>query len=82
MYYVYILLSQKDHKLYIGFSNNIKERIKKHFSGQVQSTKSRLPLKLIYYESFVSKTDALREELFLKSGKGRERLKELLINSK
>jgi hypothetical protein len=36
------------------------------------------PWRLVYYEAFLSKTDARREELFLKSGKGRERIKYLL----
>lgn len=81
MFYVYVLLSKKDKKLYIGSTSNLKRRVLQHSSGLVDSTKSRLPIKIIYYEGFVSKTDCLREELFLKSGKGRERLKELLKNS-
>lgn len=32
---------------------------------------------LVYYEAFLSKSDALREEKFLKSGKGKERVKYL-----
>jgi putative endonuclease len=81
MYFVYIIKSSKNHKLYKGFTQNLNERIKEHNSGRVISTKSGLPWKLIYYEVFSNKTDAIREELFLKSGKGKERIKFLLVNS-
>lgn len=82
MYYVYILFSKKDNKLYIGSTGNLKQRICQHKRGLVDATKYRLPVKMIYCEIFISKKDSLREERFLKSGKGRERLKELLKNIK
>lgn len=50
MYYVYILFSQKDKKLYIGVSGNLKKRLSDHKSGHNISTKNRRPLELIYYE--------------------------------
>lgn len=49
-----------------------------HNTGKTRYTRSGKPWKLVYYEAFLSKKDALREELFLKSGKGRERIKYLL----
>ncbi len=78
MYYVYILESQKSEKLYKGSCKDLKKRVDRHNSGKVKSTKLNKPWKLIYYEAFENKTDALREEKFLKSGKGRERIKYLL----
>jgi putative endonuclease len=81
MHYVYVLLSNKDKKFYIGSTADIRRRYKEHCYGKVFATKSRLPMKLIYYEVFSNKTDALKEELFLKTGKGRERLRYLLKNS-
>ncbi len=75
MYYVYILFSKKDGKLYTGFTPDLKERIKKHNSGYVLATKNRRPLKLVYYESYLTKLDAKRREEFLKGGKGKEELK-------
>ena len=80
MYYVYILQSITNGKLYKGSTSDLKERIKNHNSGKVTSTKNGKPWKLIYYEAFLSKTNARREELFLKTGKGRERIKYLLQN--
>jgi len=75
MYYVYILFSQKDSKLYVGYTPDLKSRVKKHNSGHVLATKNRRPLKLVYYESYLEESDAKRREKFLKGGKGREELK-------
>lgn len=78
MYYVYILKSQKNGKLYKGFTSDLKRRINEHNSGNSKFTSANGPWKLIYYEGFISETDARREEIFLKSGKGKERIKYLL----
>ncbi len=78
MYYVYVLKSAKTGKLYKGSTADLKLRLAKHNTGGVSSTKAFVPWKLIYYEAFINKTDALREEKFLKSGKGRDRIKYLL----
>lgn len=80
-YYVYILLSQKDHKLYIGFTNDLKRRLTQHANGESLATKNRKPLKLIHYEYFVNIKDAKAREEFLKSGYGRRQLKEFLNNT-
>ena len=75
MYYVYVLYSEKDGKLYIGSTPDLRRRIVKHNNGYVAATKNRRPLKLIYYESYLSQRDAKRRELFLKGGKGHSDLK-------
>lgn len=75
MYYAYILFSLKDNQLYIGFTNDLKIRFKKHTAGFVRATKHRLPLKLIYYEAYLRESDAKRREKFLKGGMGRTELK-------
>ena len=81
MYYVYRIKSKiKDWK-YTGYSSNLKKRFKEHNAGKVKSTKKYRPFELIYYECFNNKKDAMIEENFLKTGKGRERLKFLLKNS-
>ena len=78
MYYVYILQSIKTGKLYKGSTEDLRERFTEHNRRKVRATRMGVPWRLVYYESFVNKTDARREELFLKSGKGRERIKYLL----
>lgn len=75
MYYVYILFSQKDGYLYIGSTPDLKLRIKKHQAGFVKATRHRLPVRLIYYETYLYSLDAKRREKFLKGGMGRAQLK-------
>lgn len=77
-YYVYTLLSLKDNKLYTGFSTNLKQRLQQHARGEVKSTENRRPLRLIHYEYFIDKQDAMAREVFLKSGFGRDNLKKSL----
>ncbi len=78
MYYVYVLVSLNDGKLYVGKTNDLKKRLTQHQSGQVTATKSRLPVELIFYEAFKSKVDAGRDELFYKTGFGKEALQSKL----
>ena len=84
MNYVYTLLSDKDGKLYTGSTNDLKRRLKEHQSGNVSSTKSRRPLRLIYYEACINQEDARQREKYLKSGMGkkylRNRLKKYIEN--
>lgn len=78
MFYVYVLKSKKDGKLYIGFTEDLKKRFKEHNQGLVESTKPRRPLNLIFYEVFESKQDAVYREKFLKTGWGRIHLRKAL----
>jgi len=70
VFYVYILQSEKDKSLYIGYSSDLKARFVKHNKKQVTSTKSKVPWKLIYYEAYLERKDADGRERFLKSGVG------------
>ena len=78
MYYVYVLLSQKDDNFYIGFSENIQQRLDEHNAGKNRSTRLRRPFKLIYCEGHTSKFDALRREGYFKTNKGKTTLKRIL----
>ena len=69
-YFVYILQSQKDNKYYIGSTSDVQSRLEYHNSGRQRSTKSRTPFKLILFESYNSKEDALKREKQIKSWKG------------
>jgi len=71
MFYIYILKSKVDNKFYTGFSADLKNRIKNHNKGSVNSTKNRRPLELIYYEAYRDKESALKREKFLKTTKGK-----------
>lgn len=80
MYYVYILHSKEDRGLYIGLTEDLQRRIAEHKRGLVVSTKNRLPIKIIHYESFLIKQDAESREKYLKSGYGKQQLKNSLKN--
>ena len=78
MYYVYILQSQVDEKLYKGFTSDLEKRISAHNRGEVKSTRKRRPFTLIHQEAYSSKAEALKREKFLKSLKGGKTLKNIL----
>ena len=78
MYYVYILQSLKDNRLYTGWTKDLRQRIKKHNSGSTESTRSRRPFVLKYYEMYQTKTEAIRRENYLKSLKGGSLKKKLI----
>jgi len=65
MYYTYVLVMNNE-QLYIGFAPNLKERIQKHKEGKVFTTKKYLSVKLVYYECYLSKKDALEREYQIK----------------
>ena len=80
MNYVYVLLSGKDGKFYTGSTKDLKRRINEHNSGRVDSTKERLPIKLIYYEACIDEIDARARETYLKSGMGKRYIRNRLKN--
>ena len=79
-FYVYVLRSLKDLNFYTGYSNDLTNRLEEHFRGQVQSTKNRLPLILVYWEGCLNQKDALRREKYLKSSWGKRYVKNRLKN--
>lgn len=78
VYYVYVLLSQKDEELYTGFTIDLNKRIAEHNKGYELSTKSRIPFELIYFEWCLDKKDAIAREKYLKSGMGKKYLRNRL----
>ncbi|MBW8050621.1 MAG: GIY-YIG nuclease family protein [Cytophagales bacterium] len=81
MYYVYVLESQKDEKYYIGYTSNVEKRVEYHNAGLQRSTRHRRPFKLIYKEAFEDKTKALKREKQIKSYKGEEAFRRLIIGT-
>jgi putative endonuclease len=76
-FFVYLLLSEKDKKTYIGSTDNLDRRITEHNNGKTTSTKNRRPLRLIYKEEFKTLLDARTREKYLKTRRGRNELKEI-----
>ena len=79
MFCVYIIKSESSNKIYIGQASDIDKRLKQHndpnnnYSKYTKQNKG--PWKLIYKEEVASRSEALKRERFLKSGKGREFIK-------
>jgi len=80
MHYVYVLPSLRDEGFYIGYSSNLRSRMRQHSEGNSFATAYRGPWKLIYYEAYVEQSDALSREKYLKSGGGRRFLQLQLKN--
>ncbi len=75
MFYVYLLKSEVDKKLYIGSTNDLKKRLIEHNEGKVSSTKHRKPFALVYYEAYKIESDArLREKSLKLRGQARVHL--------
>ncbi|MEK7608687.1 MAG: GIY-YIG nuclease family protein [Patescibacteria group bacterium] len=68
MFYVYVLKSRRDGRLYIGSTNNLPRRLDEHNQGRVKSTRPRMPLDLVYYEAYLVEEDARVREGNLKLG--------------
>ena len=66
-----LLRSESDSGFYIGFSTNLRARLRQHQDGESFATSHRGPWKLIYYEAYTEREDAEGREKFLKSGAGR-----------
>jgi putative endonuclease len=80
MFYVYVLHSDKDKGLYIGYSADLRKRLFQHKTGGAFATSYRAPWKLIFYEAYSERADAIGREHFLKSGSGRKFLMKQLTH--
>ena len=82
MYYTYALYSLKSKKLYIGSTGDLKQRIEDHNNGRGgRYTSINRPFKLVFYEAFLAKSDAEKQEKFYKTGYGRGVLKDKIKSS-
>lgn len=77
-YYVYVLQSLRFNWIYVGSTSDLRKRFKSHNLKENLSTKAYAPLKLIFYEAYLNKADALRREEYFKTTKGKTTLKTML----
>jgi putative endonuclease len=77
-FYIYTLLSLKEHEFYTGLTTDLKTRLEEHARGMVSSTRIRIPFKMIHYEYFVNYDDAYARQKYLKSNLGKAKLKQSL----
>lgn len=75
MYYVYVIYSGKIKRFYTGCTENLYKRLKHHNLGLNRWSKRGMPWKIVYFEKYKTKTEVLKRERYLKTGKGREFIK-------
>ena len=73
--YVYVLCSATDGQFYVGLTRDLRARLQAHNSGQVRSTKRRVPLELVYWEGCLNESDAAQREKYLKTAWGKRYIK-------
>lgn len=78
--FVYLLLSLRDWRSYVGSTPDIIRRLKEHEEGKCKSTRDRRPLKLIYQEEYDTLAKARIRERYLKTRNGRRELKKIFDN--
>ncbi|MBN8688150.1 MAG: GIY-YIG nuclease family protein [Chitinophagales bacterium] len=77
MWYTYVLYSKSSGKSYVGFTNDIERRLFEHNVSETKGFTLRFrPWVVVHTESFDSKSDALKNEKYLKTGAGREKVKQ------
>ncbi|OXB03818.1 endonuclease [Flavobacterium plurextorum] len=78
---IYILYSEKFNKNYTGFTSNLIKRFKSHnlLTTKGYTIKFR-PWTIIHIEFFNSKSEAMKREKYLKTGIGREFIKNIILN--
>lgn len=81
MFYTYILYNSVTQRYYIGYTPDLRNRLKQHLTGKVKSTKSNLNYKLAWYCAFESRSDATDFEQYLKSGSGVAFMKKRFLKS-
>jgi len=79
-FFTYILQSMKDFSFYIGQCDDLDWRVSKHNDGQGTYTSSKLPWRLVYFEMFDSRSEALMREKHIKRMKSRKYIIDLIAN--
>ena len=77
MAYTYVLKSTKDNSYYVGSTSDIRMRLKQHINGYVKTTKSRLPIRLVFLKEFQTYSEARSFELKIKSWKKRSSIEKM-----
>lgn len=83
-YFVYAIQSESTGQIYIGQTADLNRRLSQHNDSanrpSAHTRRHKGPWRLIHYETYLSLAEAIRRERFLKSGKGRQCLKELVAS--
>lgn len=85
MFTVYVIRSQSTDKIYIGQTDNLEKRLKRHnkelfYNKKSYTAKNNGPWKLIYEETFKTRVEAIKREKVLKSHVGRDYIRSVIGN--
>ena len=70
------MLECSDNSIYTGITNNLEERLKRHQSGNgAKYLRGRLPIKLVYKENFINRSEATKREIYIKKMSKKEKKK-------
>ncbi|NOX18066.1 MAG: GIY-YIG nuclease family protein [Chlorobi bacterium] len=81
MFYVYILYSENIDKFYVGYTSDLTKRIARHNSGWGKFSSRGAPWKIVYFEKYNSKSDAIKRENEIKKKKSRKYIEALIMRS-
>lgn len=75
VYYTYMVVCS-DQSLYTGYTDDLVRRMGRHNSGEgAKYTRSRLPVRLVYWEKYPSKRQAMQREYAIKQWSRRQKLR-------
>ena len=80
-YFVYVLRNREG-TLYIGSTADLETRVLRHQEGKAGWTHSRGPWDLVEVETFLSRSEAMRRERYLKTGKANQELRARFAHKK
>lgn len=80
MFFTYVIQSETDNSLYKGHCEDLSKRLQQHNSGLTISIKTKIPFKLVYFEQFNSREEAIKREKYFKSAAGRKFIKSKLTS--
>ena len=79
---VYILQSRTSGRFYIGHTNSLPDRIRRHNSGRTLAGKGKGPFEVVHAESFPTRAEAVSREREIKSKKRRRDIADLIRTSR
>ena len=75
MFYAYVIRSIDFKYFYKGHCENLQQRLKQHNAGMTESIRKYIPFEIAYFETFSTRTEAIKREKYFKSAAGRRFLK-------
>jgi len=78
VFFVYVLRSGVTGRLYVGSTQDVQDRLRRHNEGRSKATRHGAPWVLLHTEAFATRAEAVRREGYYKTGHGRTELQAIL----